>query len=190
MSGPDRLLGPGREARVVRGRGSRVADFARGRGSRGAGRRPPATLPTLGQAGSGRARGGPGRLQPPGEARVPRSGETAFSRARGGSMRSVLSKRGCGGWVWQRGRAVQGTTHRQRPERFRSHCRPPLGSVPAGPNGPVQIGSQAVMIEPEGEGRYTQVAELLSIRKDIIDLINLRSLHACREFYSLYGCTD
>ena len=41
------MSGPGREARVARGRGSRVADFARGRGSRGAGRRPPATLPTL-----------------------------------------------------------------------------------------------------------------------------------------------
>ena len=33
--------------RVARGRGSRAADPARGRGSRGAGRRPPATLPTL-----------------------------------------------------------------------------------------------------------------------------------------------
>ena len=87
----------------------------------------------------------------------------------------------------------QGTSHRQRPERFRSHSGPPLanapGSVPAGPNGPVQIGSQAVMIEPEGEGRYSQVAKLLSIRKDIIDIMNLRSLHAYREFYSLYGCT-
>ena len=41
------MSGPGREARVDRGRGSRVADFARGRRSRGAGRRPPATLPTL-----------------------------------------------------------------------------------------------------------------------------------------------
>ena len=41
------MSAPGREARVARGRGSRVADFARGRGSRGAGRRPPATLPTL-----------------------------------------------------------------------------------------------------------------------------------------------
>ena len=38
---------PGREARVARGRGSRVADFAWSRGARGAGRRPPATLPFL-----------------------------------------------------------------------------------------------------------------------------------------------
>ena len=51
MSGPgrefDKMFGPGRAARLARGRGSRVADFARGRGARGAGRRPPATLPTL-----------------------------------------------------------------------------------------------------------------------------------------------
>ena len=57
MSGPSRefekMFGPGRAARVVRGRGSRVADFARGRGSRGAGRRTPATLPTLRVSGSG-----------------------------------------------------------------------------------------------------------------------------------------
>ena len=38
--------GPGSPGRS--GRGSRVADFARGRGSRGADRRPPAILPTLG----------------------------------------------------------------------------------------------------------------------------------------------
>ena len=41
------MSGPDREARVARGHGPRIADFARGRGSRGAGRRPPATLPTL-----------------------------------------------------------------------------------------------------------------------------------------------
>ena len=45
------MSGPDREARVARVRGSRVADFARGRGSRGAGRRPPATLPTLSESG-------------------------------------------------------------------------------------------------------------------------------------------
>ena len=39
------MPGTGRAARVARGRGSRVPDFDRGRGSRGAGRRPPATLP-------------------------------------------------------------------------------------------------------------------------------------------------
>ena len=39
--------GLGRAARVARGRGSRIADFAWGRGARGAVRRPPATLPTL-----------------------------------------------------------------------------------------------------------------------------------------------
>ena len=62
MSGSSRVcpgrtgyIGPGREARVARGRGSRVADFARGRGSRGAGRRPPATLPTLVLAAAPRA---------------------------------------------------------------------------------------------------------------------------------------
>ena len=38
---------PDRAARVARDRGSRVARFSRGRGARGAGQRPPATLPTL-----------------------------------------------------------------------------------------------------------------------------------------------
>ena len=48
MSRPDRVCpGQAGEARVARGRGSRVADFAQGSGSQGAGRRHPATLPTL-----------------------------------------------------------------------------------------------------------------------------------------------
>ena len=47
MSTPGReynkMSGPGQAARVTRDRGSRVADLAKGRGSRGACRRPPAT---------------------------------------------------------------------------------------------------------------------------------------------------
>ena len=68
---------PGREARVARGRGSRVADFARGRGSRGAGRRPPATLPTLGTS-------APAPRETPRKGPTKRPGAAAASPGRAG----------------------------------------------------------------------------------------------------------
>ena len=57
-----RRCDPGRAGRPVslRVAGRSAADFTRGRGSRGAGRRPPTTLPTLCGGGSeGRRRKGP-----------------------------------------------------------------------------------------------------------------------------------
>ena len=45
------MSGTGREARVARGRGSLVADFARGHGSLGAGRRAPRNPANSGEGG-------------------------------------------------------------------------------------------------------------------------------------------
>ena len=92
------MSGLGLATRVDWGRGSRVADFARDRGSQGAGRLPPATLPT------------------PPASRVPylqhaRGGQSAFpsrraapqmplSRGPGAGVRVICPGRGVGRFVY------------------------------------------------------------------------------------------
>ena len=107
QTGKARRCEPGsaRRPRIARGRGLRVADFARGRGPRGAGRRFPATLPTLrgppACASSGPTRAGPG---PTGHHRPkPRPGQAAIrvkARKLSHADRGGRGKCGVGGLAW------------------------------------------------------------------------------------------
>ena len=90
------MSGPDREARVARGHGPRIADFARGRGSRGAGRRPPATLPTL--TGTVQATATSRRASEPGPRRALASGAALpSSRTEGGAFPLFRAEGAAGG---------------------------------------------------------------------------------------------